>query len=402
MSSQDSTGARRTGTDRCPGVFDTHAAADGAVARIRLPGGSIAPAQLETIAQTAAAHADGFLEITGRGNLQLRAIADTAAVADTIVAAGLTVGNDRDRIRNIEVSPITGRIGGLADIRPAADRLDELLRTDSRAPALSGRFLFGFDDGRGDIAGRNPDVCAILRQRVDRSDRAPDTDPVADILVGGEPVGSARGIAAIADAALRVAHEFIDGISDAWRVTDLPPTERTALRARATAGLAQAIGGEPIRTDHRPPPGEPIVGWFAQDDGRVLLGGVVEHGRLPARLAEFLAAVGAPIVLTPDREILLCDLDEGVAETVVRVLAPMGLIFDAGSPWTRLSSCTGSPGCARSHTEVRADLTRRVEDGDEISGREHWVGCDRCCGAPAAPHLSVEGQADGTYRSRRR
>ena len=87
--------------------------------------------------------------------------------------------------------------------------------------------------------------------------------------------------------------------------------------------MAPPVGGS---LDHEP--AAPVVGWFDQDDGQVLLGAVVELGRLPARLAEFLAAVDAPIVLTPDREILLCDLGEGVAETVVRVLAPMGLIFD--------------------------------------------------------------------------
>ncbi|MFD0454653.1 hypothetical protein ACFQZK_31675 [Rhodococcus aetherivorans] len=42
-----------------------------------------------------------------------------------------------------------------------------------------------------------------------------------------------------------------------------------------------------------------------------------------------------PLVVTPWPVLLLCDLDEWAAEQVVRVLAPMGLIFDADSPALR-------------------------------------------------------------------
>ncbi|TWH44327.1 precorrin-3B synthase [Rhodococcus rhodochrous J38] len=41
------------------------------------------------------------------------------------------------------------------------------------------------------------------------------------------------------------------------------------------------------------------------------------------------------MIVTPWRSVLLCDLDEWTAEQVVRVLAPMGLIFDADSPHLR-------------------------------------------------------------------
>ena len=75
------------------------------------------------------------------------------------------------------------------------------------------------------------------------------------------------------------------------------------------------------------------VGWIGQDDGRVALGAAVPMGVLPARVAEYLAAIEAPLVVTPWRSILICDLDEAVADTALRVLAPMGLVFDENSPW---------------------------------------------------------------------
>ncbi|KAF0969929.1 MULTISPECIES: nitrite/sulfite reductase [Gordonia] len=382
--------AIRESTDRCPGVFSTHAAQDGALARIRLPGGRIRSDQLATLAQASAAHADGFLELTARGNLQLRGITDVGAVADAVVTAGLAPSSSHDKVRNIEVSPLTGRIGGLADAGPLAAALDDALRADPAATSLSGRFLFGFDDGRGDIRHRGADACAVVRA----------AEPVvADILVGGVAVGSVDGVDRIVDAMIGVAAGLNEVAPGAWRIGDLGAEDRGRLERLVAANLAPLVGSD---DDAVPNPTEPIVGWFDQDDGSVLLGSVVELGRLPARLAEFIAAVESPVVFTPDREILICDLGEGVAETVVRVLAPIGLIFDANSPWARVSCCVGAPGCASAQAPVREDLLVHVEAGLPVGDREHWVGCERRCGSPAGPHLSVQATPDGGYDRHRR
>ena len=76
---------------------------------------------------------------------------------------------------------------------------------------------------------------------------------------------------------------------------------------------------------------KPPVGWIIQEDGLITLGAAVPLGVLPARVAEFLAAIEAPLVITPWRSVLVCDLDEAVADVALRVLAPLGLIFDENS-----------------------------------------------------------------------
>ncbi|MEO9330104.1 precorrin-3B synthase [Gordonia aurantiaca] len=383
----------RTSADRCPGVFSTHEAQDGALARIRLPGGRIRADQLATLAQTASAHADGFLELTVRGNLQLRGITDVDAVAGAVVSAGLAPGSAHDKARNIAVSPLTGRIGGLADASDLIAALDDALRAHPDAARVSGRFLFAVDDGRGDMVRRNPDACALLRA----------AEPLtADIVVDGTAVGSASGVDGIVTSLISVATTLQEVAPGAWRVRDLGAEDRARLHQLLAARHDPVIGEDGDADAPRSQTPSPIVGWFDQDDGSVLLGCVVELGRLPARLAEFLAAIEKPIVFTPDREILICDLSEGVAETVVRVLAPMGLIFDAESPWARLSCCVGAPGCGRAHTRVREDVVAHVQAGLPIADREHWVGCDRRCGSPATEHLLVQATPDGEYERRRR
>jgi precorrin-3B synthase len=142
----------------------------------------------------------------------------------------------------------------------------------------------------------------------------------------------------------------------------------------------------------------------------------VPLGALPARTAEFVAAVEHPILITPWRSLVLADMDEWTAEQVVRVLAPMGLIFDANSPWLAVTACAGRPGCAKSLTDVRADAAEAVMSGrvlpagapapdlsgvaaDQVvvAGRQHWSGCDRQCGRPAGPVTEVVAESGG-YR----
>ncbi len=133
----------------------------------------------------------------------------------------------------------------------------------------------------------------------------------------------------------------------------------------------------------------PPVGWIEQDDGRITLGAAVPLGVLPASVAECLAAIGAeveaPLVITPWRSVLICDLDDAVADAALRVLAPMGLVFDENSPWLTISACTGSPGCAHSAADVRAAAARSLStDSADSAGHRHFVGCERACGSPPA------------------
>ena len=93
--------ARIRDRDACPGALQLHQAADGALARVRLPGGVVSPEQLEAVANAATQFGSPLMELTSRGNIQLRAITDTAAVADIAAAAGLLPSPTHERVRNI-------------------------------------------------------------------------------------------------------------------------------------------------------------------------------------------------------------------------------------------------------------------------------------------------------------
>jgi precorrin-3B synthase len=367
--------ARTRDRDACPGALQLHHAADGALARVRLPGGMILARQLEELAHAATRFGSPGMELTSRGNIQLRAIADTAAVADMVAAVGLLPSQSHERVRNIVASPLSGRVGRTTDIRGLVTELDEAIQSEPALAELPGRFMFGLDDGRADISGLAPDVGAHFLD-----------EATAALLLAGSDTGVRLTPPDVVPALVTVATRFSATRGKAWRVAEL--ADVTPLLEQFTPCAAPGATWPPVV---RPP-----VGWLQQDDGRVALGAAVPLGVLPASVAEYLAAIGAPLVITPWRSVLVCDLDEGVADVALRVLAPMGLVFDGNSPWLTVSACTGSPGCEHSAADVRADATAALDE--PADGHRHFVGCERACGSPPVGEVLVA-TGDG-YRLR--
>lgn len=375
--------ARTREQDACPGALQVHRAADGALARLRLPGGIITAMQLETLSRAATDWAAGTLELTSRGNLQIRGVTRTAAVADAAASAGLLPSPTHERVRNIVASPLSGRVGPTTDIRALITELDEAIRADPELATLPGRFLFGIDDGSADISGLGADVGVHL------------DGEAAALLLAGRDTGVRLALNSAVPTMVAVARRFNAGRESAWRVKEL--VDADALLGALTPSEAPGATWPAVT---RPP-----IGWLEQHDGRITLGAAVPLGVLPARTAEYLAAIGTPMAITPWRSILAFDLDEEVADVALRVLAPLGLVFDDNSPWLSVSACTGSPGCEHSMADVRADAAAAVAEPASAHARSnpspvhrHFVGCDRACGSPGTGAVLVA-TGDG-YRTR--
>jgi precorrin-3B synthase len=353
--------ARTRGTDACPGALQVHLAADGALARVRLPGGMISSDQLAALARASTTFGSATLELTARGNLQIRGITNAEAVAEAVAAAGLLPSATHERVRNIVASPLSGRAGSGVDVRGWVADLDAAIRAEPALATLGGRFWFSLDDGRGDVSGLGADVGAHV------------LDDHTVLLLAGRDTGVRLTAREVVETLVAVGVRFVETRGTAWRVSELADT----------AGLwPGAELGDSFPAVTRPP-----VGWIQQDDGRVALGAAVPLGVLSADVAETVAAIGAPLVMTPWRSVQVCDLDEAVAEAALRVLAPLGLVFDENSPWLGISACAGSPGCAHSVADVRADAARALHTDSGIP--RHFVGCERACGSPPAGEVLI-------------
>jgi precorrin-3B synthase len=358
--------ARTRDTDGCPGALQVHQAADGALVRVRLPGGMMTAAQLATLSSVSSRFGSGTLELTSRGNVQLRGITDVTAAAEAIVPlltqAGLLPSTTHERVRNIVASPLSGRAGGMVDLRPLVGELDAAICAEPRLAELGGRFWFSLDDGRADVSGLGADVGVHFLE-----------DDCA-LLLAGRDTGVRLAPGDVIKTLVGVAIRFVEIRGNAWRASELDD-------------IAGLLPGAALSDTTFPPVTKSPVGWINQEDGRVTLGAAVPLGVLPARVAEYLAAIEAPLVVTPWRSVLVCDLDEAVADTALRVLAPLGLVFDENSPWLNVSACIGSPGCAHSAADVRADAALSL-DADSTVHR-HFVGCERACGSPPSGQVLV-------------
>ncbi|WP_405487569.1 cobalamin biosynthesis protein CobG [Streptomyces sp. NBC_00096] len=336
--------------DACPGALRLHAADDGYLARVRIPGGLLGAAQAAALANAADRFGDGHLELTSRGNVQLRGLADGcgAGLAELLDGAGLLPAPSHERIRNIVASP-------LADPAPVR-ALDRALCADPKAAALSGRFLFAVDDGRGDVAALDPDV-TLLAQPGDR----------VLVRLGAAPDAVEVAPADAPAAALEAAHYFLDAASDAgtraWRIAELPAGSALGAQEFTVRLLASGIPARYLPEAPRPFCPPPAPG--PHGDALCVL---VPLGRLTT--AQWRELPGE-LRITPWRSIV-------VTGTTVR---PAGLVTSPDGPWESVTACTGRPGCAKSLADVRADA-RAVAERARGPLPVHWSGCERRCGHP--------------------
>ncbi|WP_436847846.1 precorrin-3B synthase [Streptomyces coeruleorubidus] len=387
-SSPQATAVSRDRGDACPGTLRLHAADDGALARIRVPGGVLSVRQARALADAAERLGDGDLHLTSRGNVQLRGLDGGCGgeLAGLLDAAGLLPSRGHERVRNIVASPLSGLDGrGALDVRPWLTDLDAALCASQAAQALSGRFLFALDDGRGDVAGLGADV--TVRATADGGAR-----------LGLGAAGETLHVLAeeAARAALLAAETFLDAArasgAQVWRLDELALPEGELLDTVDRRLTAEGIrherrSRETGRTDG-PPPG--VVG-----DG---LSVHVPLGRLSARQWRELTHVAAgELRLTPWRGVVLPTPGTRADESLAR-LAAIGLVTDPGSPWLRVGACVGRPGCAKSQADVRTDAAGTLGAIDPHGLPLYWSGCERRCGHPRGDRVDVVAEPGGGYR----
>ncbi|MEV6946744.1 precorrin-3B synthase [Streptomyces sp. NPDC051172] len=370
---------RRQRDDACPGALRLHTADDGALARVRIPGGVLTTRQALALGDAARRLGDGDVHLTSRGNVQLRGLDASSGLelAELLDAAGLLPSRRHERVRNIVASPLSGLDGhGHLDVRPWLRALDEMLCGSEEATALSGRFLFALDDGRGDVAALGADI-TLRAAAADRSwvSIGPETLTVtADDAPG---------------AALLAAEAFVTASGGgAWRMPELPG---------GAEGLAREVVRQlptATRSAEAPPricTSGPTPGVVTGPGGRESLSVLAPLGRLTGEQSEILARLGDELRLTPWRGVVL----PGVSAGELPELEAMGLVTGPTSPWLGVGACVGRPGCAKSLADVRTDAAAALEGSGANKLPVYWSGCDRRCGRPRGDHVDVVARTDG-------
>ncbi len=247
--------------------------------RVRVPGGQTSGTALRELSRLAQTYGSGLLQLTSRASLQVRGLPEAVPepFEDAVARAGFLPSARHERVRNVVASPLTGLVGGRADLRPLVARLDRALIAEPRLADLPGRFLFVLDDGRGDVADRPCDLGLVALDAA-----------TAQLRVGdayGPAVALACAAAELAGLAVRFLAARGTGPTAPWHVRELP---RPLV--------------EPAQPDQRLPSPAPAPAFGEIAGGRHV---AVPGGVLDRALAETLAAAADALVVTPWHGILI-------------------------------------------------------------------------------------------------
>ena len=338
---------------------------DGLVVRIRPRAGRLTSDQARGIAQLAAQHGNGLIDLSNRANLQLRGVTEAShpALIEGLRALDLIDADATDEARrNIIVSPFWTEGDGSQEIAAALAKA----LTASDAPNLPGKFGFSIDLAK---------FSTIQTASVDiRIEWHP-----SGWLVRGESFITAAMVdtaEAAADAALELARWFMDsgGVeAGRGRMARLWQNELLHIR-HDRLPLRFRQGGGAILGNASPPK----PGTFAQGQ---LVG--FEFGQTQAETLAQLGDLG-PLRLTPWRMLLI----EGLTE------APRipGVSTRADDPMLRVIACTGAPGCLQAHAATRP-LARAL--APMLTETLHISGCAKGCAHPAAAPLTLTATPSG-------
>ena len=361
-------------SDGCPGILTLHAARDGHVARIRLPGGYVTPAQWMALTALAADFGNGCLDLTARGNVQVRGLSLTVAgsLAQRAARAGLLPSGAHDRSRNITASPLAG-LGGRPRLRRLVRALDTAIVADPALATLPGRFLCAVDDGTGGAGLAGSDV------GVRRAGKH------AEMVVAGRltrvrlPAGHA--VQAVVTAARAAIGCGVGSL--VTRVADL---------ADGGAAVTAAIGGE-LRPPAPAREGRLSLGLH-DESGTAVLVAAAPLGRLDGRQAALLGRL-----LRPGEVLRLAAAGRVVVPLAVPPAAALPVLADAGlyssgllvsddEDLAGVTACSGMA-CRQAVADVRA--AARPLPGH---GHLHWAACPRGCGRPPDAELVVAAGPD--------
>jgi precorrin-3B synthase len=344
----------------CPGALRPMRSGDGLVVRIRPRGGRLDAAQAAEIAELAARHGNGQIDLTSRANLQIRGVSDRThlPLIEGLAELGLLDADpDSEARRNILVTPFWTDGD---ETQSLAAELEQGLA--SAALDLPTKFGFAIDDGKARVL-----VDASADIRIER-------DAAGELLVRADGAGLSRRVtrSEAVHVVLALAEWFVTsggGSSD---------RRRMAAHLAAGARLPDALRGDaaPVRRSADAVPGLCPLG--------AMVG--VTFGQLPQLTLRDLAASAPAIRLTPWRMLLV----EGMRE----MPAGADLITRPDDPALRVIACSGAPRCGEAHADTRT-LAAALAPQVPANARLHVSGCAKGCAHSGAAEITLVATRDG-------
>ncbi|MBM1173715.1 precorrin-3B synthase [Microvirga arabica] len=376
----------------CPGVRRPMATGDGLLVRLHPFGGRLSADQACLVAQAAREHGNGHLDITARGNLQIRGVSEATypALLALLEREGLAEPEGDGPNRLTVLSPLAG-----LDPRDQFDTIALARHIENAAGAIKGlpaKFFVAIDGG-----GTMPlDELGADLHLVALGDRS---------IAFGMPSSSGlhwmgtSDLTRTPDAVHSILSDFCNlrrkGMSEARRLRDLEPDLIRELVARADLHPAAA----PERR-----PAAPRAGVISHGNGQAVLL-ALPFGRCRAeqlvQVANWSERFGSgEIRLSVTRGILLPMIASEHVSALIDEAGRAGFITEADDIRLCLMACPGRPDCGSALTSAPADALRIAEScGDLLrqGATLHVSGCPKGCAHPGKADLTLVGRSDGGY-----
>jgi ferredoxin-nitrite reductase len=403
----------------CPGLFYNTPAQDGLLYRLRIPGGIINYQQFQAIADIADNDGSGYIDITNRGNIQIREIKQNinVEVLQKLQALGLASTNiNVDHIRNIMTSPTAGiDTEELLDTRPLVKAWEEYIIAHSQLSELSAKFSVCFDSG-GKVSVRYQPNDIILSAELvnskvylrlylsygEKGELAKDTGMLL------KPEEAIPVLAALAEIYRKHIYtknprkprlrEIINNITieeylhqvQQNHIFDITKNSHSLCVASHLRDITH-IGIHP-----------------QSQSGLYYIGIVLPLGRLETWQIRGLAKIAKRysddnIRLTPWQNLLLTDIPKNEIREVEQEITHLGLNFSATDIKSFLVACSGKQGCAAAATETKDDalnLAKYLENSMILDSpvNIHFTGCSKSCAQHSEADITLLGVTTETTK----
>jgi precorrin-3B synthase len=378
----------------CPSLLAPMQSGDGWLARVKPSTCVVTAAAARLIADAASRHGNGHIDLTSRGNLQVRGLSPRPAelFAETILAHGLASADPAvEAIRNVMASPLGPDDPTAAfDSHALAREIEAMLAAETALQDLPAKFCILVDGGGAlPLAG----VTADLMVRAHGDGLGVEIDDGAHAALCSRATLAAT-VKALALAFLRLSRDRRE-----------PPRRMAALMAEIGEGAIFAAADlTPVAMpgDRSAPSGNPVgfVPLRAPAEGCFGIG--LPFGRIEAAaligLAELSERHGdGSLRATPWRALLLPGIAEADAAMLAAKVEALGLIADAADPRLHIFACVGAPACQSASVDARGDAARLAAAVPTAEGRSlHVSGCAKSCAHRGPAALTLVGR-DGRY-----
>jgi precorrin-3B synthase len=368
----------------CPGALRPMASGDGLLLRVRPRAGAFSIEALGAIARTAARCGSGEIDLTNRGNLQLRGIGeDTYSNAVALLKEADLLDDEAgaESVRNVVVDPLSGVDPARANLRDVAARLEESLSFDQGLWSLPGKFGFSFSGSHRPWIGGGP---------------------AADIMVwaasdGGLAIGLDGDLTSIARTSedgvlgvlLRLAKVFLDIQANDPGVTRMKGA--TARFGSAEVFARAGVAGSPCAVMERTS-GLP-VGVLGRPGFAAGIG--LPFGRIRAEKLQALCQnardLGVAKVHTGPGRVLIFPAGFDAAIALVAEAEKLNLITSPEEVRLLIDVCPGAPACRNATTDTRRDAQNLIATLNRaLAGLSlHISGCEKGCARPGAAALTL-------------